>query len=161
MRDFRRPCAVFPSIPASRTFAAHHCDANFGDFLTPRCVVRKVICRDGRPPPGGETFYREAGAILRQIEKLPATLRWTGGAPEGAVALGMSSTPASTFGAPQIDAARTAIPKVTLRLAAANSQTVRNRLRTGGLGVGFADQSHMGRHFRMIVGVTPAVYARG
>ena len=26
---------------------------------------------------------------------------------------------------------------------------------------GFADQSHMGRHFRAIVGVTPAAYARG
>lgn len=26
---------------------------------------------------------------------------------------------------------------------------------------GFADQSHMGRHFRAITGVTPAIYARG
>lgn len=27
--------------------------------------------------------------------------------------------------------------------------------------VGFADQSHMGRHFRAIVGITPAAFARG
>jgi AraC-like DNA-binding protein len=27
--------------------------------------------------------------------------------------------------------------------------------------VGFADQSHLNRHFKRLVGVTPAVYARG
>ena len=26
---------------------------------------------------------------------------------------------------------------------------------------GFADQSHMGRHFRAIVGITPAAFAKG
>jgi LysR family nitrogen assimilation transcriptional regulator len=89
--------------------------------------------RGVRPTPAGEALYREATAILHQIENLPAVLRSTGGEPEGAVGLGLSSTLASTLGAALLDACRAAMPKVTLRLAAANSLMVCDRLRTGGL----------------------------
>ncbi len=89
--------------------------------------------RGVRPTPAGEALYREASAILRQVENLPATLRSAGGAPAGAVGLGLSSTLASTISAPLIDAARAAMPKVTLRLTTANSLTVGDRLRSGGL----------------------------
>ncbi len=89
--------------------------------------------RGVRPTPVGETLYREASAILRQIENLPAVLRSAGGEIEGAVRLGLSSTLASTLGAPLLDAARAAMPKVTLRLATADSLTLSDRLRAGGL----------------------------
>ncbi|MER2508885.1 LysR substrate-binding domain-containing protein [Amaricoccus sp.] len=89
--------------------------------------------RGVRPTPAGEILCREAAAILRQIDALPAVLRSAGGELEGVVRIGFSSTLASTLGAPLLDACRATMPKVTLRLATADSLTLGERLRAGQL----------------------------
>lgn len=89
--------------------------------------------RGVRPTPAGETLNREATAILAQVDALPAVLRSAGGEPEGVVRLGLSSTLASTISAPLLDACRAAMPKVTLRLATADSLALGERLRAGHL----------------------------
>src|SRR5262249_25004719 len=64
--------------------------------------------RGVRPTPSGEALYREASAILRQIEQLPGIVRSTGGEIEGAVGVGMSSTFAATFAGTFIEASKAA-----------------------------------------------------
>lgn len=125
--SFSRAAAVVHVAQPALSQQIAELEAELGTTLlhrTPRGV---------RPTATGETLYREAGAILRRVDALPAVLRSAAGEPEGAVGLGLSSTLAATLGAPLLDAARLAMPKVTLRLVTANSLTVRDRLRAGGL----------------------------
>jgi LysR family transcriptional regulator, nitrogen assimilation regulatory protein len=84
--------------------------------------------RGVRPTAAGEVFYREASTILRQIEQLPSIVRSSGGETEGAVGLGMSSTLAASLGGPFIESCKAALPKVTLKFAVADSETIKARI---------------------------------
>src|ERR1700759_1887487 len=48
--------------------------------------------RGVRPTAAGEIFYREASAILRQLDQVPATARSDPDQPEGVVNLGLVSS---------------------------------------------------------------------
>src|SRR5277367_2683349 len=89
--------------------------------------------RGVRPTAAGEILYREASAILRQMEQLPGVVRSSGGETEGAVSLGMSSTLASFLAGPFLEACRTALPKVTLRLTTGDSLMLQSRIDAGTL----------------------------
>jgi LysR family nitrogen assimilation transcriptional regulator len=84
--------------------------------------------RGVRPTAAGEVLYREASSILRQVEQLPGIVRSSGGETEGAVSLGMSSTFAAALAGPFIEASKAALPKVTLKLAVADSQSIKARV---------------------------------
>jgi LysR family transcriptional regulator, nitrogen assimilation regulatory protein len=99
--------------------------------------------RGVRPTSAGETLYREAAAILLQMDQLPGKVRSTGGVTEGAVNLGMGSTLTSYLAGPFMESCRAALPKVALRFITANSLTIASRIeaRTLDLGIVFEDEA--------------------
>jgi LysR family nitrogen assimilation transcriptional regulator len=84
--------------------------------------------RGVRPTAAGEVLYREASSILRQIENLPGIVRSSSGETQGAVSLGMSSTLAAALAGPFIEACKEALPKVMLKFAVADSETIKARI---------------------------------
>ncbi|RZT39152.1 LysR family transcriptional regulator [Cupriavidus agavae] len=94
--------------------------------------------RGVRPTPAGELLYKEASAILQQMDRLPDLLRSLGAAPQGVVRLGMSSTLASVLAGSLIETCRAQLPKVTLQFTAANSLQLRERLHAGSLDIALA-----------------------
>jgi LysR family nitrogen assimilation transcriptional regulator len=89
--------------------------------------------RGVRPTTAGEVLFREASAILRQMEQLPGVVRSAGGEIQGIVSLGMSSTLASFLSGPFLGACRGALPKVTLRLITGDSVMLKSRIEAGTL----------------------------
>jgi LysR family transcriptional regulator, nitrogen assimilation regulatory protein len=98
--------------------------------------------RGVRPTAAGETLYREAAAILQQMEQLPGKIRSTGGETEGAVSLGMTSTLAAFLSGPFMEACRTALPQVALRFITGHSLLIASRIeaRTLDFGIVFEDE---------------------
>jgi LysR family nitrogen assimilation transcriptional regulator len=98
--------------------------------------------RGVRPTAAGETLYREAAAILQQVEQLPGKVRSTGGEAEGAVNLGMNSTLAAFLSGPFMEACHTTLPKVALRFITGHSLLIASRIeaRTLDFGVVFEDE---------------------
>jgi LysR family transcriptional regulator, nitrogen assimilation regulatory protein len=86
--------------------------------------------RGVRPTAAGEVLYREASSILRQMEQLPGIVRSSGGQVEGAVSVGMSSTLAAAFTGGFIEACRAQLPKVTLKFAVGDSESIKARVQT-------------------------------
>jgi LysR family nitrogen assimilation transcriptional regulator len=84
--------------------------------------------RGVRPTAAGEVLYREASAILRLVEQLPGIVRSSGGETDGVVSLGMSSTLAATLGGAFFEACKAALPKVTLKLAVIDSESIKARI---------------------------------
>lgn len=84
--------------------------------------------RGVRPTPAGETLYREASSILRQVELLPDIVRSVGAEAAGSVAVGMSSTLAAQFAGTLMEASRAALPKVILKFASADSLSLKARI---------------------------------
>lgn len=102
--------------------------------------------RGVRATPAGQVLHREATAILRQIENLPDLVRSAGGQVEGIVALGMSSTVATAMAGPFMDALKSALPKVRLRLLTGDSVQLKARIDAGrlDLAVVFEDEPTAG-----------------
>jgi len=100
--------------------------------------------RGVRPTTAGETLYREATAILQQMEQLPGKVRSAGGDTHGAVNLGMTSTLAALLSGPLMEACRTALPNVMLRFITGHSLLIASRIeaRTLDFGVVFEDEQN-------------------
>lgn len=98
--------------------------------------------RGVRPTAAGDVFYREATSILGRLQNLPGILRSSSRVSEGAVRLGMSSTLLATFAGPFIEACKARLPKVALKLAVTDSQTIKSRIEANALdlGVVFEDE---------------------
>jgi LysR family nitrogen assimilation transcriptional regulator len=84
--------------------------------------------RGVRPTAAGEVLYREASTILRLVEQLPGVVRSESGEIEGAVSVGMSSTLAATLAGAFAEACKAALPKVTLKFAVADSESIKARV---------------------------------
>ncbi|TDR93041.1 LysR substrate-binding domain-containing protein [Enterovirga rhinocerotis] len=80
------------------------------------------------PTAAGDRLYREAVAILKQVEQLPGIVRSTEGDPQGVVKLGMSSTLAATIGGPFIQSCRDRLPKVMIRFHISDSETLKRSI---------------------------------
>jgi LysR family nitrogen assimilation transcriptional regulator len=100
-----------------------------------------------RPTVAGQTLYHEAISILRQMQQLPAKVRFTGGEIEGAVGLGMSSTLAAYLGGPFLESCRIAFPKIVVRLIAADSLTTKSRIEAQSLDIGVVFEDGVGPGF--------------
>jgi len=99
--------------------------------------------RGVRPTPAGEVLYREAIAILKQMDELPSIVRSMEGEPEGSVTIGMASTLAATFAGPFIQACRAMLPKVVLRLSVAGSETIKAGIEGFGTEVAFVFEDEL------------------
>ena len=98
--------------------------------------------RGVNPTAAGDVLYREASAILLQMEQLAGIVRGGGGEIDGVVNVGVSSTLLATLPVAFLGAAKAAHPKVTIRLAITDSPTLRARVEanTLDLAVVFEDE---------------------
>jgi LysR family transcriptional regulator, nitrogen assimilation regulatory protein len=83
--------------------------------------------RGVRPTAAGEIFYREAAAILRQLDQLPAVVRSDTGQPEGVVNVGFISSLAPIL-LGFLKECREAFPKVVIRVSDGDSLSLENMI---------------------------------
>jgi LysR family nitrogen assimilation transcriptional regulator len=84
--------------------------------------------RGVRPTAAGEILYKEASAILHQLDQLPSAIRPSGGEPEGTVSLGFISSLASKLVGGILEECRTRLPKVTIRVSDGDSLGLESRV---------------------------------
>jgi len=84
--------------------------------------------RGVRPTAAGETLYKEASAILRQLDQLPSAIRPSSGVPEGTVSLGFASSLAPKLVGGVLEECRTSLPKVTLRVSDGDSLSLESKI---------------------------------
>jgi LysR family nitrogen assimilation transcriptional regulator len=98
-------------------------------------ILLQRSARGVRPTAAGEVLYREASAILRQVEQLPSIVRSSGGEAQGVVSFGMSSTLAATLAGTFIETCKSALPKVTLKFAVSDSQSIKAKIESQALDI--------------------------
>jgi LysR family transcriptional regulator, nitrogen assimilation regulatory protein len=84
--------------------------------------------RGVRPTAAGEILYKEASAILHQLDQLPSAIRPDSGEPEGTVSLGFASSLAPKLVGGVLEECRTSLPKVTLRVSDGDSVSLGDRI---------------------------------
>src|SRR5580698_5561228 len=89
--------------------------------------------RGVRATRAGEVLYREALGILRQMDQIPSLVRSDSGGVEGSVSLGIVSVLGPRVATAVVAACREALPKVTLKLVALDSASLRERVETQAL----------------------------
>jgi LysR family transcriptional regulator, nitrogen assimilation regulatory protein len=87
--------------------------------------------RGVRPTAAGEILYREASAILHQLDGLPGAIRPSSTEPEGTVSLGFVSSLASKLVGGILEGGRVSLPKVTIRVSDADSLGLESRIAAG------------------------------
>jgi LysR family transcriptional regulator, nitrogen assimilation regulatory protein len=87
--------------------------------------------RGVRPTAAGEILYKEASAILHQLDQLPSAIRPSGTEPEGTVSLGFVSSLAPKLVGGVLEECRTSLPKVTIRVSDADSFGLESRIAAG------------------------------
>src|SRR5271154_6545180 len=83
--------------------------------------------RGVRPTAAGEILYKEASAILHQLDQLPGTVRSSNGEPEGTVNLGFVSSLAPRL-VGFLDKCRVAFPKVIIRVSDGDSLSLESKI---------------------------------
>ena len=81
----------------------------------------------------GEILYKEGLLILRQLDQLPALVRSNTGVVEGSVSLGIVRALGPRIAGDIVAACREKLPKVTLKLSAADSTSLRDRVESRSL----------------------------
>ncbi len=79
----------------------------------------RLLVRSSRgvsPTQAGETFYRHAQAVLRQMERLQADVRNTSDGPSGIVSVGMPPSVANMLAQPLAWAVRERFPRLRLQI---------------------------------------------
>jgi LysR family nitrogen assimilation transcriptional regulator len=76
----------------------------------------------------GEILYKEGLIILKQLDALPALVRSNTGVVEGSVSLGIVRALGPRIAGDIVAACREKLPKVTLKLSAADSASLRERV---------------------------------
>jgi LysR family nitrogen assimilation transcriptional regulator len=84
--------------------------------------------RGVRPTAAGEILYKEASAILHQLDQLPSAIRPDSGEPEGTVSLGFASSLAPKLVGGVLEECRSRLPKVTLRVSDGDSVSLEGRI---------------------------------
>lgn len=103
--------------------------------------------RGVKPTAAGEVLYREASAILRQLEHLSKLIRSATGEPEGLVSLGLVATIAPKLAGPFIEACRAALPRVTLKVADSDSESLESRVQANTLDVAVVFEDELVPHY--------------
>jgi LysR family nitrogen assimilation transcriptional regulator len=84
--------------------------------------------RGVRPTAAGEILYKEAAAILHQLDQLPGMIRSSSGEPEGAVSLGFVSSLAPKLVGGILEECRECLPKVTIKVSDGDSLGLESRI---------------------------------
>jgi LysR family nitrogen assimilation transcriptional regulator len=84
--------------------------------------------RGVRPTSAGEVLYREASSILRELEQLPGLLTSGGAEAEGKVSLGFAISLSVPMSGPFLEACRAKNPKITLKFADGDSESLEQRI---------------------------------
>jgi LysR family nitrogen assimilation transcriptional regulator len=100
-------------------------EERFGIMLLQRSA------RGVRPTAAGEILYREASAILHQLDQLPSAIRPSSAEPEGTVSLGFISSLAPKLVGGILEECRSSLPKVTIRMSDADSLGLESRIAAG------------------------------
>jgi LysR family nitrogen assimilation transcriptional regulator len=87
--------------------------------------------RGVRPTAAGEILYKEASAILHQLDQLPSAIRPSSDEPEGTVSLGFVSSLAPKLVGGILEECRASLPKVTIRMSDADSLGLESRIAAG------------------------------
>jgi LysR family transcriptional regulator, nitrogen assimilation regulatory protein len=96
----------------------------------------KLLNRSARgvsPTAAGEVLFREASSILHQLDLLPTVARSESGEPEGAVSVGIASSLAPILIGSLIAHVKIALPKVKLKVADGDSETLEAKVDASGL----------------------------
>jgi LysR family nitrogen assimilation transcriptional regulator len=104
-------------------------EERFGIMLLQRSA------RGVRPTAAGEILYKEASAILHQLDQLPSAIRTSSGEPEGTVSLGLISSLAPKLVGGILEECRTRLPKVTIRMSDADSHGLESRIAAGSVDI--------------------------
>ena len=99
--------------------------------------------RGVRATRAGEVLYREALGILRQMDQIPSLVRSDSGGVEGSVSLGIVSVLGPRVATAVVAACREALPKVTLKLVALDSASLRERVETQALDMAIVFESDL------------------
>jgi LysR family nitrogen assimilation transcriptional regulator len=92
--------------------------------------------RGVRPTAAGEILYKEAAAILHQLDQLPGMVRSGDGEPEGTVTLGIMSSLAPKMVGGILGECRTVLPKVTIRVGDGDSLGLEGKIASGVVDIG-------------------------
>ena len=84
--------------------------------------------RGVRPTAAGEILYREAFAILKQLDQLPGIVRSSNGVAQGTVSVGLASLLGPALVGGFVEACRSGLDKVSLKLAVSDSAALREKL---------------------------------
>jgi LysR family transcriptional regulator, nitrogen assimilation regulatory protein len=84
--------------------------------------------RGVRPTEAGEALYREATALLRHLDRIPALIRSSGGVVEGTVSLGYAPGFGVSLMTHFLAVCKKALPNVTLQLIAGDNAGLRDRV---------------------------------
>jgi LysR family nitrogen assimilation transcriptional regulator len=104
-------------------------EERFGIMLLQRSA------RGVRPTAAGEILYKEASAILHQLDQLPSAIRTSSGEPEGTVSLGLISSLAPKLVGGILEECGTRLPKVTIRMSDADSHGLESRIAAGSVDI--------------------------
>jgi LysR family nitrogen assimilation transcriptional regulator len=97
-------------------------EERFGVMLLQRSA------RGVRPTAAGDILYKEASAILHQLDQLPSAISPRSGEPEGTVSLGFAVSLAPKLVGGVLEECRTKLPKVTLRVSDGDSLSLEDRI---------------------------------
>jgi LysR family transcriptional regulator, nitrogen assimilation regulatory protein len=87
--------------------------------------------RGVRPTAAGEILYKEASAILHQLDQLPGIVRSSSGEPEGAVSIGFVSSLAPKLVGGILEECHAIMPKVTIRISDDHSLGLESKIAAG------------------------------
>jgi LysR family nitrogen assimilation transcriptional regulator len=99
--------------------------------------------RGVRATEAGEALYREATALLRHLDRIPALIRSSGGVVEGFVSLGYSSGFGPRLMTPLLQACKKSLPNVTLQLISGDNAGLRDRIEGGSLDLGLIFENEL------------------
>jgi LysR family transcriptional regulator, nitrogen assimilation regulatory protein len=91
-------------------------------------ILLQRSARGVRPTPAGEVLYREAAAILKKLDQLPSVVRSSDGVAQGTVSLGLASLLGPGIVGRFVEACRSQLQKVNLKLAVSDSASLREKL---------------------------------
>jgi LysR family nitrogen assimilation transcriptional regulator len=106
-------------------------ESELGVSLLERSVRGVVVTEAGR------VLYRNAQAVLRQVEQARAQVRSSGATPSGMVSVGFPTTVAATLALPIFMEARRRYPKITLRITESLSGHLAEEVASGKLDMAF------------------------
>jgi LysR family nitrogen assimilation transcriptional regulator len=80
------------------------------------------------PTAAGEVLYKEASALLHQLDQLPGIARSDSAEPEGTVSLGVISSLAPKLVGKFLEECRARYPKITIRVSDGDTQNLESKI---------------------------------